>query len=92
MEAAGRIPPPSKPLKVDRVEKVTYIDNETEFRWELLQDQMVFDKLHEDIKKFAEDGKPLKNVLLKKARGLISVGVLVRCSSTCTKMRRARVY
>jgi hypothetical protein len=36
---------------------------------------MAFDKLHEGIKKFAEDGKTLKNVLLLKLEGLISVGV-----------------
>ncbi|KAL1745811.1 hypothetical protein HDZ31DRAFT_35539 [Schizophyllum fasciatum] len=48
------------------IDKVSYIDNEPEFRWELLQDQMAFDKLHEGIKKFAEDGETLKNLLRKK--------------------------
>ena len=48
------------------LEKVTYIDDEPEFRWALLQDQMAFDKLHEGIKKFAEDGETLKNLLKKK--------------------------
>jgi len=52
--------------QVDRIEKVSFIDNEAEFRWELLQEQMAFDKLHEGIKKFAEDGNTLKGVLLKK--------------------------
>jgi len=46
--------------------KVSFIDNEPEFRWELLQDQMAFDKLHEGIKKFAEDGQSLTNVLKEK--------------------------
>ncbi|KAF9444501.1 transaldolase [Macrolepiota fuliginosa MF-IS2] len=46
--------------------KVTYVDNEPEFRWALLQDQMAFDKLHEGIKKFAEDGETLKSLLRKK--------------------------
>jgi len=46
--------------------KVSYIDNEPEFRWELLHDQMAFDKLHEGIKKFAEDGETLKDLLRKK--------------------------
>lgn len=46
--------------------KVSYIDNEPEFRWTLLQDAMAFDKLHEGIKKFAEDGESLKVVLRKK--------------------------
>jgi len=52
--------------QAEPIEKVSYVDNESEFRWELLQDQMAFDKLHEGIKKFAEDGQALKAVLLKK--------------------------
>jgi len=47
----------------DPLPKVTYVDNEPEFRWALLQDSMAFDKLHEGIKKFAEDGETLKSVL-----------------------------
>ncbi|KIY47732.1 transaldolase [Fistulina hepatica ATCC 64428] len=46
--------------------KVSFIDNEPEFRWELLQDQMAFDKLHEGIKKFAADGETLKELLRRK--------------------------
>ncbi|KIL56428.1 hypothetical protein M378DRAFT_194344 [Amanita muscaria Koide BX008] len=52
--------------KAEPITKVTYVDNEPEFRWELLQDQMAFDKLHEGIKKFAEDGETLKQVLRAK--------------------------
>ena len=52
--------------KADPIPKVSYIDNEPEFRWELLQDQMAFDKLHEGIKKFAEDGETLKSLIRKK--------------------------
>jgi transaldolase len=52
--------------QADPLPKVSYIDNESEFRWELLQDQMAFDKLHEGIKKFYEDGETLKAVLRKK--------------------------
>ncbi|KAI0782762.1 hypothetical protein C8Q75DRAFT_786723 [Abortiporus biennis] len=48
------------------IEKVSFIDNEPEFRWTLLQDQMAFDKLHEGIKKFAEDGETLKALLKQK--------------------------
>lgn len=48
------------------IPKVSYIDNEPEFRWTLLQEQMAFDKLHEGIKKFAEDGETLREVLRKK--------------------------
>jgi len=46
--------------------QITYVDNEPEFRWTLLQDQMAFDKLHEGIKKFAEDGEALKKLLKEK--------------------------
>ncbi|KAG8893303.1 sedoheptulose-7-phosphate:D-glyceraldehyde-3- phosphate transaldolase [Tulasnella sp. 403] len=52
--------------KNEPIPKVSYIDNEPEFRWALLEDQMAFDKLHEGIKKFAEDGQTLKNILRKK--------------------------
>ncbi|KAK7062706.1 hypothetical protein VNI00_000194 [Paramarasmius palmivorus] len=52
--------------KADPIPKVSFIDNEPEFRWALLQDQMAFDKLHEGIKKFAEDGETLKNLLKEK--------------------------
>ncbi|THV00050.1 transaldolase [Dendrothele bispora CBS 962.96] len=50
----------------ESIPKVSYIDNEPEFRWALLQDQMAFDKLHEGIKKFAEDGETLKKLLKDK--------------------------
>ncbi|KAF8635265.1 hypothetical protein AX15_000488 [Amanita polypyramis BW_CC] len=52
--------------QADPIPRVSYIDNESDFRWDLLQDQMAFDKLHEGIKKFAEDGVTLKNVLKAK--------------------------
>ncbi|KAG6880225.1 sedoheptulose-7-phosphate:D-glyceraldehyde-3- phosphate transaldolase [Termitomyces sp. T32_za158] len=52
--------------KADPIPKVSYINDEAEFRWALLQDQMAFDKLHEGIKKFAEDGETLKELLRKK--------------------------
>ncbi|KAJ7595912.1 transaldolase [Mycena floridula] len=48
------------------IPKVSFVDNEPEFRWALLQDQMAFDKLHEGIKKFAEDGETLKQLLREK--------------------------
>ncbi|KAI0001119.1 transaldolase [Russula vinacea] len=57
---------PQISAQAERIAKVSYIENEAEFRWELLQDQMAFDKLHEGIKKFAEDGSTLKDILLKK--------------------------
>lgn len=52
--------------QADPIPKVSFVDNEPEFRWALLQDQMAFDKLHEGIKKFAEDGETLKKHLREK--------------------------
>jgi transaldolase len=46
--------------------KVSFVDNEPEFRWELLQDSMAFDKLHEGIKTFAADGQTLQDLLKEK--------------------------
>lgn len=48
------------------IPKVSFIDNEPEFRWELLREQMAFEKLHEGIRKFAEDGQTLKDKLRAK--------------------------
>jgi transaldolase len=53
-------------VKADPIPKVSYIDDEPNFRWALLQEQMAFDKLHEGIKKFAEDGETLKSLLKAK--------------------------
>ncbi|KAF9555405.1 transaldolase [Agrocybe pediades] len=63
---AGYVPGPNLAAQADPIPKVSFIDNEPEFRWTLLQDQMAFDKLHEGIKKFAEDGETLKKLLREK--------------------------
>jgi len=52
--------------KAEPIPKVSFIDNEPDFRWELLKEQMAFEKLHEGIRKFAEDGETLKELLCKK--------------------------
>jgi len=52
--------------KADPIPKVSYVDNEPEFRWTLLADQMAFDKLHEGIVKFAADAVTLKEIIKKK--------------------------
>ncbi|KAG1798057.1 uncharacterized protein HD556DRAFT_1352520 [Suillus plorans] len=54
--------------QADPLPRVSFVDNEPEFRWALLQDSMAFDKLHEGIKKFAEDGETLKELLRQKLR------------------------
>ncbi|KAL1409591.1 Transaldolase [Vanrija albida] len=50
----------------DPVEKVSFINDEPSFRWELFQDQMAFDKLHEGIRGFAKDGNTLKELITAK--------------------------
>ena len=50
----------------DPLPKISYIDNEPEFRWALCDDEMANDKLHEGIRKFAQDGETLKSLLRKK--------------------------
>ncbi|PIL27551.1 hypothetical protein GSI_10702 [Ganoderma sinense ZZ0214-1] len=52
--------------KSDPIPKITYIDNEPEFRWALCDDEMATDKLNEGIRKFAQDGETLKALLRKK--------------------------
>jgi len=44
--------------KVDgeKMEKVSYLDDEAKFRWAMFEDTMAFDKLHEGIRGFAKDG------------------------------------
>jgi transaldolase len=43
----------------EKIEKVSYLDDESKFRWALFEDNMAFDKLHEGIRGFAKDGKCL---------------------------------
>jgi hypothetical protein len=43
----------------EKIEKVSFVDDEAKFRWELFQDAMAFDKLHEGIRGFAKDGEYL---------------------------------
>ena len=45
---------------------MSYVNDEPKFRWDLLQDSMAFDKLHEGIRKFAQDGETLKKLLREK--------------------------
>jgi len=47
------------------IEKHSYIDNESAFRWAQLEDAMGFDKLHEGIRKFADDAVTLKEIIGK---------------------------
>jgi len=51
------------------MEKVSFVDNEAAFRWELFNDAMAFDKLHEGIRGFAKDGDACKEMLRQKLRG-----------------------
>lgn len=38
---------PSQAKSAEKMEKVSYVDDQAEFQWALLQDQMAWDKLHE---------------------------------------------
>lgn len=48
------------------IPKVSYIDNEPGFRWALCEDEVATDKLNDGIRKFAQDGETLKNLLREK--------------------------
>jgi len=49
-------------------DKVSYINDEPNFRWELLMDRMATDNLNDGIRKFAEDGAALKKQLEEKLK------------------------
>jgi transaldolase len=48
------------------IERVSYIDNEPEFRFAFNEDAMAVEKLREGISKFAADAVTLKNILKEK--------------------------
>ncbi|WVQ80986.1 transaldolase [Cryptococcus sp. DSM 104549] len=52
----------------EKLEKVSFLDDEAKFRWALFEDTMAFDKLHEGIRGFAKDGAALKDVLITKLK------------------------
>ena len=54
--------------KAEAIPKVSYINDEAKFRWELFADQMAFDKLHEGIRGFTKDGNTLKELLKAKVQ------------------------
>ncbi len=48
------------------IERKTYIDKESDFRFDFNEDQMAVEKLREGISKFAADAETLKDILKKK--------------------------
>ena len=48
------------------LEKKSYIDNESDFRFYFNEDQMAVEKLREGISKFAADAVTLKDILKAK--------------------------
>jgi transaldolase len=48
------------------IEKLSYIDNEADFRFYFNEDAMAVEKLREGISKFAEDAVTLKDILKSK--------------------------
>ncbi|PWN29540.1 transaldolase [Jaminaea rosea] len=57
---------PESAKSADKMDKVSFVDDQAEFQWQLLQDQMAFDKLHQGIYKFAEDAETMKGLIAKK--------------------------
>lgn len=39
------------------MEKTSYLNDEARFQWDMFEDQMAWDKLHEGIRGFAKDGE-----------------------------------
>lgn len=56
---------PEKALAAEKIEKKSYLHDEQAFRFALLNDEMAFDKLHEGIRKFAQDADALKSIILE---------------------------
>ena len=63
----------SVPKKLDasgakdlKLEKKSYVDDESLFRFDFNEDQMAVEKLREGISKFAADALTLKDILQKK--------------------------
>ncbi len=63
----------SVPLKLDAkaattldIEKKSYIDNESLFRFDLNEDAMATEKLSQGIRQFAADAETLKQLLKEK--------------------------
>jgi transaldolase len=46
-----------------KIEKKSYLDNESVFRFDFNEDQMAVEKLREGISKFAADAETLKEIL-----------------------------
>jgi len=53
------------------IEKLTYIDEESQFRFDFNEDVMAVEKLREGISKFAADAETLKDILKKKLEAVL---------------------
>lgn len=49
-----------------KIEKKSYVDDESLFRFDFNEDQMAVEKLREGISKFAADAETLKDILRQK--------------------------
>ena len=56
----------AKDASAQKMDKVSYLNDENTFRWSLFEDQMAFEKLHDGIRGFAKDGAACKDMLKKK--------------------------
>ncbi|KAI8578137.1 hypothetical protein K450DRAFT_248285 [Umbelopsis ramanniana AG] len=56
--------------KNEKIEKVSFFNDEKKFRWELNEDPMATEKLSEGIRKFAADGRKLESTLRERIQKL----------------------
>ncbi|KDN53522.1 transaldolase [Tilletiaria anomala UBC 951] len=57
---------PENAKTAEQIPKVSFVDNRAAFQWELFNDEMAWDKLHEGIRKFAADAVTLRDVIEKR--------------------------
>jgi transaldolase len=53
------------------IAKLSYIDDESKFRFDFNEDVMAVEKLREGISKFAADAETLKEILKKKLEAVL---------------------
>lgn len=57
---------PENAKSATALEKVSFVDDQVKFQWELFNDPMAFDKLHEGIRGFDKANKDLEGIIAKK--------------------------
>ncbi|KAI8082599.1 transaldolase [Gilbertella persicaria] len=65
-EDKGKLERKLNPKGDEKLDKVSYFNDEKSFRWEMNQDAMATEKLSEGIRNFASDGQKLEDTLRSK--------------------------